>query len=129
MMAVLDTNLRRVPPLHPRQVVRELPAIVLLVAEPLPLLSDVRVRRVAGEIHHWRSGSVVDETALVGAPQQLRPADTGRKGVSAHEPAVPGNRGVVQQVVANDPVELLVGVMRGDALVEPLSVVSVVLLR
>ena len=49
VMAVLDTNLRRVPPLHPRQVVRELPAIVLLVAELLPLLPDVRVRSVAGE--------------------------------------------------------------------------------
>ena len=69
-------------------------------------------RSVASEIHHWRSGSVVDETALVGAPQQLRPADTGRKGIPAHEPAVPGNRRVVQQVVPNDPVELLVGVMR-----------------
>ena len=36
---------------------------------------------------------------------------------------------VVQQVVANDPVELLVGMMCRDALVESLSVVGVVLLR
>ena len=36
---------------------------------------------------------------------------------------------VIQQVVADDPVELLVGMQGGDALVEALSVVGVVLLR
>ena len=65
-----------------------------------------------------RARVVVEDAALIGAPQQLRPAGAGRKGVAAHEPAVAGDGRVVQQVGLDDPVELLVRMMRGDALVE-----------
>ena len=62
-------------------------------------------------------------------PKYLRPAGARRQRVPAHEPAVPGNRGVVQKVGADNPVELSVGMMGGDALVKAVTVIVSVLLR
>ena len=67
--------------------------------------------------------------AAVPGPETLWPLRAGREVVPAHEPAVVGDRRVVQQVVADDPVELLVQVLRGDPLKEPVAVIVGILRR
>src|SRR5215213_3956604 len=62
-------------------------------------------------------------------PQPLRPLRSGRQMAPAHEPAIVGDRGMVHQVVVDDPVELLVGVVGRDTLGEPVPVVVGVLRR
>ena len=133
-MAELESPLDRVLSPRPRDVARELPAIVLLVAEIRPSLEpDRRIGDAAAvESHRRRSGVLRDDTAgRIGGslPQPLGPVRTCRQVIAPHEPAVPRDRGVDQQVVVDDPVELLVRMVRGNALEEPATVVVGVLGR
>ena len=134
VMAELESSLDRMPSPRPCDVARELPAIVLLVPEPRPSReTDGRVGDAAAvEIHRGRSGILRDDTAgrtRGPLPETLRPVRTRRQVIAPHEPAIPRDRGVDQQVVVDDPVELLVRVVRGDALEEPATVVIGVLGR
>src|SRR6185369_1000444 len=107
-----------------------LPAIVRQKAKVSPaVLAQRVVRNGALEIEQGRPGGIVQNSAMIRAAQQFRPAHTRRQRIATHEPPVPRNRGVIDQIVANDPVELSVRVLRGDTLVEAVSVVRVVLLR
>ena len=129
MPAVFEAGLEAVTALHPREVVRELPPVVDQEAEAGPVLADGGVGGVAVEGHHRRTAGRVEDAALIRAEQALRPADARRERVAAHEPAVVGDGRVIQQVRLDHPVELLMRVMRRDALIEPRAVVRVVLLR
>ena len=94
-----------------------------------------RPQRVVGyvalEVELWRTRSLVEQSALaqrivcaIGAgPQNIWPTCPGRQRISTHKPAVPGNRGVVQQVGLNDPFKLGMGVVGSDTLVETVAVV------
>ena len=130
MIPIFEPDFHRVPALDERQVVGELPAVVHQIAEVRPAVQPDRVvGNIAGEVDLRRPGGVVENTAVAGAPQELRPAHAGRQRIAAHVPAVVRDRAVVQQIVANDPVELLVGVVRGNPLVEAVAIIGRVLLR
>ena len=49
--------------------------------------------------------------------------------ISAHEPPIKSDRGVVEKIVSNDPVKLRVRVLRGNTLVKAVSVVVRILFR
>src|SRR5687767_2590260 len=103
--------------LDPCDVVGELPAIVHQEAESRPAgLANVVVRDIAGEVDQWWPRRGVENAAVIrgsAGPQPLRPLGAGCEMTASHEPAVVRHSGVVQQVIADDPVELLVCVMGG----------------
>ena len=133
MPAVFKADFDGVLTLHPGQVVGELPAIVGQEPKFSPAILTRESCRgwlpwksINGGPAVWsRSPPPASDCCARGpVPKYLRPARAGRQRISAHEPAVPRNGGVVQQVGADDPVELGVGVVRRDALVKTISVVS-----
>src|SRR5581483_258168 len=109
MPAVFKTYLNGVFTFLPGQVVRELPPVVSLKAEPRPTVRAYRVvRDGALEIDERWSRRVIKNTALRrsrACPQQRRPASPCRQRIPAHEPAVPRDGGVVEEVSVDDPVK------------------------
>src|SRR5688572_7781726 len=64
VMAELEPRLQRVPPLHPGEIVRELPAVVLLEAEPGPAFQpDGRIRDAPAVEPHGRRARVSRDQA------------------------------------------------------------------
>ena len=129
MAPVFKPDFDRVLALYPCQIIRELPAIVRQKTKVAPsILANRVIRNRALEIEQRRPGSVVQNSAMIRAAQQFRPAHTCRQRIAAHEPTVPRNRRVINKVVANDPVKLRVRMLRGDALVKAIPVICVVFL-
>src|SRR5215471_5484017 len=98
-MPVLDADLERALALHPREVGRELPAVVLLVAERRPVEADGVVRDVPGEGHaRWPRVAFHKAALLLRAPQPGRPVRARGEARAAHVPAVPGHDRVAHEV-------------------------------
>ena len=85
------------------------------------------VRNVTREAKIRRAGRLVENAALPRSPQLVAPTDTGVNRRTAHEPAIPGHGRVIQQIVLDDVVELLRGVLGRDALHEPDPQIFIVL--
>src|SRR5438045_4299544 len=115
--------------LDPGEVIYELPAIDRFEPESDPLHADLGVRNVACERHVRRTGGLVEQSALVGTPQLVEPVHAGRDRRPSHEPPIPGYGRMVEQVVLDDVIELLIGVVRGDTLIKAVADVVGILLR
>ena len=80
MIPIFEPDFQRVPALDERQVVGELPAVVYQVAVVRPAVqADRVVGNIAGEIDLRRPGGGVENAAVVGAPQELRPSHPRRE--------------------------------------------------
>ena len=118
-----------VPPCNPCQIVRKLGAVDGFEPETLPLHSELSVwgassKRDVG----WPSG-IIEQPVAVGPPQSSLPVLVCGQRTSTHEPTVPRNGCVIEQIAANDIVKLLVGVLRRDALEEAVAQIVLVCRR
>ena len=86
----------------------------LMASNPKPIhcVPSAVYGSVAGEGDVWRAGGRVEKAALAWSPQLVSPTYSGVDRCTAHKPAVPRDRGVIEQVVLDDVVELLRGVLR-----------------
>src|SRR4051812_23176911 len=125
MPAIFETYFHCMFVLHPGKVIGELPAVDCLEAKLSPsILPDGVIFRVviSREINFRGTGILAHEASdtlrLIGSgssrPKDVRPASTGRQRITTHEPAVPRDRGVIGHVIADDPLELGVGVVGHD---------------
>ncbi len=129
MEAEFVADSSRVPTRNPGQIVGKLGTIDRFKPETLPIHTELRVRSAPGKRNVRWPGGIVKQPTPVCPPQSILPVLVGGQRTSAHKPAVPGNGRVVEQIVANDVVELLIGVLRRDALEEAVSKVILVCRR
>ena len=128
MMAEFVAQLETVPAADIGKVVGKLPAVDGFETKAGPTNAELGVWDVAGKGEVGSAGALVDEAAPVRAPQLVRPTHPGRQRCAAHEPAVPRNGGVIEQIVLDHIVELLRGMVGGDSLHEADAEILVVLL-